>query len=265
MVPSEKSHMLPKSSLNRFRLCVGSDSERREIAVEQRQGSAPGLLWLNGFRSVMTGAKAMTIDALGTEKALAVTRFDYSGDGQSGGRFEDGTISRWLEEAEAALALTQGPQIVCGSSMGGWIGLLLARRQLAIGNPLKGLVLIAPAVDATTMLLPARMSAEQQRDLESQGFFERDSAYGDGVYRYTKRFIDDGAHHSLFGSVIETGCPVHILHGGQDPDVPAAHGQKVLTHILHDPATFTLVPDGDHRLSREQDLVLLRNAVLAML
>lgn len=252
------------SSLNRFRLTVGAGPERREIAVEQRPGGAPGLFWLNGFRSVMTGAKAMSLDALGAERGLAVTRFDYSGDGQSGGLFDDGTISRWLEEAEAVLALTQGPQIVCGSSMGGWIALLLARRQLAKGNRLKGLVLIAPAVDATTTLLPARMTDEQRRDLERQGFFERESRYGDGLYRYTRRFIEDGARHCLFGSVIETGCPVHILQGGEDPDVPPAHAQKLLTHILHDPVTFTLVPDGDHRLSREQDLELLRKAVLEM-
>ncbi|MBE7733296.1 alpha/beta hydrolase [Devosia faecipullorum] len=252
------------SSLNRFRLSLGTGSERREIAVEQRPGGGPGLFWLNGFRSVMAGAKATALDALGAEQGLAVTRFDYSGDGLSGGRFEDGTISRWLEEAETVLERTQGPQIVCGSSMGGWIALLLARRQLARGIPLKGLVLIAPAIDATTTLIPARMSAAQQSDLDRQGFFERDSRYGDGPYRYSRDFMTDGAGHALFGGVIETGCPVHILQGGEDPDVPPAHAQKLLAHILHDPVTFTLIPDGDHRLSRDQDLDLLRQAVLAM-
>ena len=163
------------------------------------------------------------------------------------------------------LELTEGPQIVCGSSMGGWIALLLARRQLAKGKPLKGLVLIAPATDATTTLVPARMTDDQKRDLERRGYFERESRYGDGPYLYTKAFIEDGAHHALFGGVIETGCPVHILQGGQDPDVPPAHAQRLLTHILHDRVTFTLVPDGDHRLSREQDLELLRNTVLGMI
>lgn len=252
------------SSLYRFRLTIGTGSDARDIAVEQRAGGAPGLFWLNGFRSVMTSTKAMALDALGAEQGLGVTRFDYSGDGQSGGSFDHGTITRWLEEAEAVLARTQGPQIVCGSSMGGWIGLLLARRQLQKGNPLKGLVLIAPAVDATTTLLPARMDDEQRRDLELQGFFERESRYGDGPYRYMRAFIEDGARHALFGAVIETGCPVHILQGGQDPDVPRAHAERLLTHILHDPVTFTLVPDGDHRLSREEDLALLRRAILAM-
>lgn len=251
-------------SIHSFSVTVGTDAARREIAVEQRAGNTPGLFWLNGFRSVMSGLKAMSLDALGAEKGLEVTRFDYSGHGQSGGRFDDGTISRWLEEAEAVLATTGAAPIVCGSSMGGWIALLLARRQLAKGTPLKGLVLIAPATDATTRIL-ARMSDAQQLQLETLGYYERESAYGDGMYRYTRRLIEDGAHHLLFGSVIETGCPVHILQGGQDPDVPPEHAQRLLTHILHDPVTYTLIPDGDHRLSRPEDLARLRAAVSGML
>ncbi|KKB08358.1 alpha/beta hydrolase [Devosia chinhatensis] len=252
-------------SLNSLRLALGQGPEARQIAVEHRSGAAPGLFWLNGYRSVMTGAKAMALDALGAQRGLAVTRFDYSGDGQSGGTFADGTISRWLEDAEAAFALGPGPQIVCGSSMGGWIALLLARRQLQLGRPLKGLILIAPAVDATSTLLPARMTEAQRQQLDRQGFFERDSRYGDGPYLYTRRFIEDGNRHSLFGQVIETGCPVHILQGGQDPDVPPAHAHKLMAHILHDPVSLTLIPDGDHRLSRDQDLDLLQRIVLGML
>lgn len=246
------------------RLGVGSGENRRDIAVLQRHGSSPGLFWLNGFRSVMTGLKAEALDALGAAHGLAVTRFDYSGHGASGGRFMDGTISRWLEEAEAVFASTSGPQIVLGSSMGGWLALLLARRQLALGRPLKGLVLIAPAVDAATTLIPARMNEAHKADLARQGWFERESRYGDGAYLYTRALIEDGARHSLFGSVIETGCPVHILQGAQDPDVPPAHAQRLLTHLLHDPVTFTLIPDGDHRLSREQDLERMKAAVMGM-
>lgn len=254
---------MPLSSPHPFHITLGTGSDSRNIAVLQRAGKAPGLFWLNGFRSVMTGAKAMTLDSLGAERGLAVTRFDYSGHGASGGQFDDGTISRWLEEAEAVFATTSGPQIVCGSSMGGWLALLLARRQLAKGAPLKGLVLIAPATDATVRIAE-RMTPEQQRDLDQKGYYERVSAYGDGLYRYTRRLIEDGAHHLLFGAVIETGCPVHILQGGLDPDVPPAHAQRLLTHILHDPVTYTLIPDGDHRLSREADLERLRAAVLGM-
>ncbi|SMQ85775.1 Esterase/lipase [Devosia lucknowensis] len=252
------------SSILASRVTVGQGAEARDIAVEQRTGAAPGLFWLNGFRSVMSGAKAMHLDALGAQKGLEVTRFDYSGHGQSGGAFDAGTISRWLEETEAVFERTHGPQIACGSSMGGWLALLLARRQCRKGMPLKGLVLIAPATDATSRIA-ARMTAEQKAGLEALGYFERDSAYGDGPYRYTRRLIEDGAQHLLFGSVIETGCPVHILQGGRDPDVPPEHAQKLLTHILHDPVTYTLIPDGDHRLSREEDLARLSAAVLAML
>lgn len=252
-------------SMTSLDVTVGEGPESRVIAAEQRAGKAPGIFWLNGFRSVMSGTKAMRLDALGAEKGHAVTRFDYSGHGRSGGAFDDGTISRWLGEAEAVFAHTQGPQIVCGSSMGGWIALLLARRRLAKGMRLKGLVLIAPAVDAMTTLVPARMSDAQRQALELQGYYERDSAYGDGPYRYTRALIEDGARHALFGSVIETGCPVHILQGGLDPDVPPAHAQKLVTHILHDPVTFTLIPDGDHRLSRDSDLERIAEAVLGMM
>ena len=251
------------SSIHSSRLTVGTGAQARDIAIEQRAGGTPGLFWLNGFRSVMSGLKAMSLDALGAEKGYEVTRFDYSGHGLSGGDFDIGTISRWLEEAEAVLALTKGPQIVCGSSMGGWIALLLARRQLAKGTPLKGLVLLAPATDATVRIA-TRMSAAQQRDLDTLGYYERESAYGDGPYRYTRALIEDGANHLLLNGVIETGCPVHILQGGRDPDVPPEHAQTLLMHILHDPVTLTLIPDGDHRLSRDEDLARLRAAVLGM-
>lgn len=252
------------SSLENGILEVGERDQARSIAMLRRRGRAPGLFWLNGFRSVMTGAKAECLDRLGAEKGLAVTRFDYSGHGASGGTFADGTFTRWLDEAEAVLATTSGPQIVCGSSMGGWLALLLARRLLARGERLKGLVLVAPAVDAATELIPNRFSPADWARLEADGYVERESAYGDGIYRYTRALIEDGKAHRLFGAVIETGCPVHILQGGQDPDVSPAHAQKLLTHILHDPVTFTLIPDGDHRLSRPEDLERLRNAVLGM-
>ncbi|MBD8066313.1 alpha/beta fold hydrolase [Devosia sp. PTR5] len=254
------------SSPQAHSLHVGDGPEARDIAVLHRPGTEPGLFWLNGFRSVMTGAKASALDALGAERGLAVTRFDYSGHGQSGGRFEDGTFSRWLEETEAVFASTAGPQIVCGSSMGGWLALLLAQRLLAHSERrLKGIVLLAPAVDAATDLIPQRFTPRAWAKLERQGYVERKSAYGDGPYRYSRALIEDGARHRLFGRVIETGCPVIILQGGKDPDVPPAHAQKLLAHILHDPVTLTLIPDGDHRLSREEDLARLRAAVVSLL
>jgi len=262
---SFSTYEFPVTSLAPQTLSVGQGTDRRDIGVLQRPGNTPGLFWLNGFRSVMTGLKATALDALGAEKGLAVTRFDHSGLGASGGNFDDGTVSRWLEEAIAVFDQTSGKQIVVGSSMGGWLALLLARHLLATGQKrLQGIVLIAPAVDATHDLIPARLTPEQRVTLEKTGHIDRDSAYGDGPYRYTRKLLDDGAKHLLFGRVIETGCPVHIIQGGRDPDVPPAHAQKLLTHILHDPVTYTLIPDGDHRLSREEDLERLRAAVMGM-
>lgn len=252
------------SSKRSFRTPVGTGSARRDIAVEQRSGKGPGLFWLGGFRSDMAGSKALALDALGAEQGLAVTRFDYSGHGISGGDFNDGTISRWLEEAEAVLATTSGPQIIIGSSMGGWLALLLARALLARGSHAHGLVLIAPAPDMTHELMLPDFSPAEQQSLQEHGYVDQPSQYSDIPYRITRALIEDGAQHLLLGGVIETGCPVVILQGGADPDVPPTHAIRLVTHMLHDPVTLTLIPDGDHRLSREQDLALLKDAVLRL-
>jgi pimeloyl-ACP methyl ester carboxylesterase len=243
---------------------VGKDAEARDIAVEQRSGKAPGLFWLGGFRSDMMGSKAMALDALGAENGLAVTRFDYSGHGISGGDFNHGTISRWLEEAEAVFATTSGPQIIVGSSMGGWLALLLARALLRRGSHAHGLVLIAPAPDMTHALMLPDFTPAEHESLHNNGYVDQPSQYSDTPYRITRALIEDGKQHLLFGSVIETGCPVTILQGGKDPDVPQGHAIKLTTHILHDPVTLTLIPDGDHRLSRDEDLARLRDAVMRL-
>jgi len=245
-------------------ISVGSGPAARAIAVARRNGGSPGLFWLGGFRSDMAGSKAMALDGLGAEHGLAVTRFDYSGHGISGGDFNAGTISRWLEEAEAVYATTEGPQVIVGSSMGGWIALLLARALLARGTPARGLVLIAPAPDMTHELMSPNFTLEEHQQLQAQGYVEQPSQYSDAPYRINQALLEDGAQHLLFGSVIETGCPATILQGGQDPDVPAAHAIRLVTHILHDPVTLTLIPDGDHRLSRDEDLARMKEAVLRL-
>ncbi|OYX07078.1 MAG: alpha/beta hydrolase, partial [Rhizobiales bacterium 32-66-8] len=249
------------SLLQNFRLTVGTAADAREIAIARRSGAAPGLFWLGGFRSDMMGSKAMALDALGAEQGLAVTRFDYSGHGSSGGDFNQGTISRWLEEAEAVLATTRGPQIVVGSSMGGWLALLLARSLLRRGSRAHGMVLIAPAPDMTHELMLPGFTPEEHEALRANFYVDQPSQYSDTPYRITSALIEDGAQHLLLGGVIETGCPVTILQGGKDPDVPQAHAIRLVTHILHDPVTLTLIPDGDHRLSRDADLVRLRDAL----
>lgn len=243
-------------------LRVGAGAQARDIAMLRRPGQAPGLFWLGGFRSDMLGAKATALDAFGAARGLAVTRFDYSGHGRSGGDFLEGTISRWLEEALAVFATTTGPQLVVGSSMGGWLALLLSRALRRSGDDrVKAIILIAPAVDMTEDLMRKGFTKREQKALEQRGLVEQPSEYSAEPYPITRKLIDDGARHLLFGKGIDTGCPVTILQGGRDRDVPKEHALKLLSHLLSDPVTFTLIPDGDHRLSREADLRLIEAAV----
>ena len=242
----------------------GPQNAHRKIALLTRSGSAPGIFFLGGFKSEMTGTKATALDSFGAKHGFAVTRFDYSGHGQSRGDFLDGTISNWLEDALAAFATTRGPQIVIGSSMGGWLALLLNRAlRENSNNRVKALILIAPAVDMTEDLMRATFTEKEHADLEKHGQVEQPSDYSDEPYILTRALIEDGADHLLFGhGSIETGCPVHILQGAKDEDVPAAHAQKLLAHLTLDPVTFTLVPDGNHSLSRPQDLTKLNEIII---
>ncbi|MBN9310064.1 MAG: alpha/beta fold hydrolase [Devosia sp.] len=241
---------------------VGAGAGARRVAMLPRTGKAPGIFWLGGYRSEMTGSKATALDRFGADRGVAVTRFDYSGHGQSGGEFLDGTISRWLEEALAVFAQTEGPQVIVGSSMGGWLALLLARHMHRLGNSrVKALVLIAPAVDMTEELMLKGFSKKELKALRETGVVEQPSEYSADPYPITARLIEDGREHLMFGRGIDVGCPVTILQGGKDPDVPRDHALKLVQHLLTDPVTFTLVPDGDHRLSRPEDLELLEAAV----
>ena len=233
----------------------------RQIAILRRPGRTPGLFWLSGFRSEMTGSKASAVDAFGEAHGLAVTRMDYSGHGQSGGDFNLGTISRWLEEALAVFDTTTGPQILIGSSMGGYISLLLTRALRARGiDRVAGLVLIAPATDMTELML-TQMPKKYQKLLEKQGFVDTPSEYSTDPYRINQALIEDGRQHLLFGRAIELGAPVTILQGAKDKDVPKEQALKLVQHLLTDPVTLTLVPDGEHRMSRPEDLALLEKAI----
>jgi len=247
------------------RLTVGAASAARDIAILRRPGRSPGLLWLGGFRSDMTGNKAGALDAHGAAKGLAVTRFDYSGHGASGGRFEDGTISRWLEESLAVFDTTAGDQILIGSSMGGWISLLLARTHLArvgrAASRIRGLVLIAPAADFTEELMWAGFPAEVRRRIEEKGVFLAPSAYSDAPYPITRALIEDGRNHLLLGADIDVGCPVTILQGTADESVPWRHAIRLVTRLTGDDVVLTLVKGGDHRLSEPADLARLTKAI----
>src|SRR6202163_3540189 len=202
---------------------VGRDGTARSIAVRARPGGAPGLLWLGGFHSDMQGIKAVALDAWAAEHRRACVRFDYSGHGESGGSFADGTIGRWLEESAAVFEqFCVGPQVVIGSSMGGWMGLLLAReiaRRRQSRASLTGLVLIAPAPDFTEALMWNGFSPEIRHEIETKGVWLRPSEYGE-PYPITRALIKEGRNHLLLGSAIEVGCPVRILQGGKDPDLP---------------------------------------------
>src|SRR5262245_10194807 len=197
-------------------------SHTRSIAVRVRKGKNPGLFWLGGFKSDMKGTKAEALDAWAAKSGRACVRFDYSGHGESDGEFTEGTIGRWLEESLAIYAhFTEGPQIVIGSSMGGWLALLLARDlvQRKSSAPIAGMVLIAPAVDFTEELMWKHFSEATKSEIEQKGSWLRPSAYGEEPYPITRELIEEGRKHLLLGGLIETRCPVHILQGVQDPDV----------------------------------------------
>lgn len=181
----------------------------------------------------MTGSKARAVDRYATAMGLACTRFDYSGHGRSGGDFVDGTISRWLDEARAIFATTTGPQIVIGSSMGGWLALLLARAERAAARSrIAGMILIAPAVDMTKSLMWDNMSKEQRGEIVAKGIIHRPPLRpGDDVLPITRRLIDDGEIHLFGGKLIETGCPVHILQGMEDEEVPYRHATALLERL----------------------------------
>jgi pimeloyl-ACP methyl ester carboxylesterase len=243
---------------------VGNDADRRRIAVRVRAGSAPGLFWLSGFNSDMRGTKAIALDAWAAERNRACVRFDYSGHGESGGAFVDGTIGRWLEETVAVFEqFCAGPQIVIGSSMGGWMALLLARevaRRPASRASLAGLVLIAPAPDFTEELMWKNFSPEARHQIETDGVWLRPSAYGE-PYPITRALIEEGRRHLLLGGSIDVGCPVRILQGAQDPDVPWRHAFALVHRLPADDVVLTMIQDGDHRLSRPQDIARMIAAV----
>ncbi len=247
-------------------LNIGAD--RRSIAVRARDGAAPGLFWLGGFNSDMKGTKAEAIDNWADGHGRACTRFDYSGHGESSGDFADGTIGRWLEESVAVFSACKGPQIVIGSSMGGWMALLLARelKRLADANrpaqaSIAGMVLVAPAPDFTEELMWKKMPPEVKREIEEKGSWRRPSPYADQGYLITRNLIEDGRKHLILGGLIETGCPVRILQGVQDEDVPWQHAVELVSRIARDDVVLTLVKDGDHRLSRPEDIARLIDAV----
>lgn len=246
-------------------LTVGEDARR--IAVRVTPGRAtpthPGILWCGGFLSDMRGTKAEALAEWGARHDRRVVRFDYSGHGESGGEFEQGTVSRWAEDALAVFdRVTEGPQVVVGSSMGGWIALLLARALAARGESgrLAALVLIAPAPDFTEELMWKAMPEEVRATLMQEGRWVRPSQYGPGQV-ITRALIEDGRRNLVLGAPFAVGCPVRILQGVADPDVPWQHALRLVTCLAEDDVVLSLIKDGDHRLSRPEDLARILAAV----
>jgi pimeloyl-ACP methyl ester carboxylesterase len=252
-------------------LHIGDGADRRAIAVRAQGGAPPGLFWLGGYKSDMQGTKAQALADWAAKAGRACVRFDYSGHGESGGDFAGGTIGRWLEESVAVFEqFCVGPQVVIGSSMGGWMALLLARelaRRQEQGKAsrasLAGLVLIAPAPDFTEELMWKGFSPEIRHQIATTGVWLRPSEYGD-PHPITRNLIEEGRKHLLLGRAIEVGCPVHILQGTRDPDVPWKHAFALAHRLPADDVVLTMIQDGDHRLSRPQDIARILAAVAEM-
>ncbi|CCV09954.1 alpha/beta hydrolase [Mesorhizobium sp. STM 4661] len=242
------------------------DVDGLSIAARQMAGAAPGIVWLGGYKSDMLGTKAETLSDWASREGRAFLRHDYSGHGESGGAFADGTISKWLSQSLAVFRrFTEGKQILVGSSMGAWIALRMVQELRKAGeNRIAGMVLLAPAPDFTAELVEPVLTEAQKRDLREKGFFEEPSDYSAEPYIYTRALIEDGRNNLTMTGPIDTHCPVHILQGLADPDVPSSHALKLVGLLPADDVTLSLIPGGDHRLSRPRDLDMLVRAVDAM-
>jgi pimeloyl-ACP methyl ester carboxylesterase len=229
-----------------------------ELAWRRQDGKSPTVVFLPGFGSDMTGEKATALAAFCTECGQAMLRFDYSGHGASGGRFEDGTISRWTDDALATIdRRTDGPLILVGSSMGGWIALLAA---LARRDRVAALIGIAAAPDFTETLVWAHMPEVARARLMAEGVIYAPSEYGDPL-PFTRALIEDGRHRLLLNDRIPLTCPVRLLQGQRDAEVPWQTALAIAEKMESADVRVTLIKDGDHRLSRERDLTLLRETV----
>ena len=231
----------------------------RRVAHVRTPGQGPGVVFLGGFRSDMTGTKALHLEQWARATGRAFLRLDYSGHGQSSGAFEDGCIGDWAADALAALdALTEGPQVLVGSSMGGWIALLLAQAR---PGRVAGLVGIAAAPDFTEDSLWAGMTDAERARLAAEGRIERPSAYSDEPYVFTRRLIEDGRRHLVLRAPLRLACPLRLVQGTADEDVPPSVALRLFDHAQALDARLTLVKGADHRFSSPECLALMVQTV----
>ncbi|WP_068083503.1 alpha/beta hydrolase [Polycladidibacter stylochi] len=245
---------------------VGKGESSRKIAVKHTKRGVQGVLWLSGFKSDMLGSKAEVVAEWAEAQNITCTRMDYSGHGESGGEFTDGTISVWLEEVLAVFdRFCEEPTVVIGSSMGGWMALLLAKilkeRQVSSNGVLNGMLLIAPAPDFTEELMwKHEFSDAVKQQIMETGSYEKPSDY-DEPYIITKALIEDGRNNLLLGDPIATDCPLIILQGQKDDAVPWQHALRIIEACQEEDVILSLIKDGDHRLSRPQDLELMKQSL----
>lgn len=234
-----------------------------KLAYCKSEGSSPGVIFLGGFMSDMAGTKATALESHCKEHGIAFIRFDYQGHGESSGRFEEGNIGLWTSDAIAILdALADGPQILIGSSMGGWIMLLTA---LARKENVAGLVGIAAAPDFPTRLMWDQLTQEQRAELEEKGIIYLPCDYGDEPYPIRHTFIEESRSHILLNKTIALDCPIHLLHGMKDHDVPYQMSAELAEKVISEDVQVSLVKDADHRFSEPKEIALLHRAINAML
>jgi len=225
------------------------------IAYRKTAGTTPGVIFMGGFMSNMTGTKACALEASCRNEGRAFIRFDYSGHGESSGTFTDGTIGVWTEDAIAVLdQVSDGPQVLVGSSMGAWIMLLMA-----LARPLRaaGLVGIASAPDFTEELLWNRFDHNIRHCLQRDGVYHIGSELDHEPYPITLKLIEEGRRHLLLERPITIHCPVRLLHGMRDQDVPWTNATRIAEKLLTEDVRIMIIKDGDHRLSRDQDILRL--------
>jgi len=244
-----------------FISCNGVNIAARHRPAAGANKRKPPLLFLGGYRSDMEGTKAQAIEAFAEAHGLSSTRFDYSGHGRSGGDFYQGSISVWLSQSLAVYDHFYGQSgaspILIGSSMGGWISLRLAQELQKRGRPAQGLVLLAPAPDFTETLIKPALTERHKRELAEKGFFTVEEE--DFAMPYSRALLADGPNNQIMGKgLVNIGCPVHIIQGMADKSVPYEHTLRLMDYLPQENVTLSLIKDGDHRLSRPQDIVFLQ-------
>lgn len=241
--------------------------DQTKLAVRVLNGhKKPGIMWLPGYLSHMLGSKAVALNAFAEENDYPFLRFDYSGNGESEGDFYQGSISRWLDESLTIFErFSEGPQILAGSSMGGWIALRMAQELRKRNIPLAGILLIAPAPDFTRDLVRPLMTDDQRQTLEKDGLFKVKYEHEQEAVPFTKIFLDDGDRNLVMDGLIDIQCPVQIVQGMNDKDVPYEHTLKLVEHLPFDNVSLTLIRDGEHHLSRPQDISCIIKALTMLI